>query len=74
MRDNPCDGKVVFLPGNYVVDSWTAFTSKRPTSRTDLGFGYFDTDINRMVWRKETGWSELAQERPANSTPSGESD
>lgn len=33
-------------------------TSRRPTSQTDLGFGYFDTDLNRMVWRTETGWSE----------------
>lgn len=33
-------------------------TSGRPTSMTDLGFGYFDTDLNRMVWRTETGWSE----------------
>ena len=33
-------------------------TSARPTSRTDLGFGYFDTDLNRMVWRTESGWSE----------------
>ena len=33
-------------------------TSERPTSCTDLGFGYFDTDLNRMVWRTETGWSE----------------
>lgn len=33
-------------------------TAERPTSRTDLGFGYFDTDLNRMVWRTETGWSE----------------
>ena len=33
-------------------------TSGRPTSMTDLGFGYFDTDLNRMVWRTESGWSE----------------
>lgn len=33
-------------------------TADRPTSMTDLGFGYFDTDLNRMVWRTETGWSE----------------
>jgi len=25
---------------------------------TDLGFGYFDTDLNRMVWRTEAGWSD----------------
>ena len=33
-------------------------TANRPTSMTDLGFGYFDTDLNRMVWRTEAGWSE----------------
>jgi len=33
-------------------------TSERPTSMTDLGFGYFDTNLNRMVWRTESGWSE----------------
>ena len=31
---------------------------KITTSMTDLGFGYFDTDLNRMVWRTESGWSE----------------
>ena len=33
-------------------------TSARPTTQTDLGFGYFDTDLNKMVWRTEIGWSE----------------
>ena len=33
-------------------------TADRPTSMTDLGFGYFDTDLNRIVWRTEAGWSE----------------
>ena len=33
-------------------------TADRQTSMTDLGFGYFDTDLNRMVWRTESGWSE----------------
>ena len=33
-------------------------TADRPTSMTDLGFGYFDTDLNKMVWRTEVGWSE----------------
>lgn len=32
-------------------------TAERPRN-VDLGFEYFDTDLGRMVYRLEGGWSE----------------
>jgi len=55
LLDMVCD------PAAFAVGALPPRSLSWPSKRlaiTDLGFGYFDTDLNRMVWRTETGWSE----------------
>lgn len=47
---------------NFVFENLMAkkmgTTSQRPTNDVEVGFPYFDTTINKMVYRTPTGWTE----------------